>query len=101
MGQGCRMEVRYGVGTHCGADNHYRSLLDRVRNRGGLLVDWLWFSALGYFEVFRTIIETKVALFLAVFAASAALLWLNGYLAYRFAATGASPSPRVSLGIDK
>src|SRR5208337_975420 len=50
-----------------------------------VLVDWLWFSAVGYFDVFWTILEAKVALFLAVFAASAVLLWLNGYMAYRFA----------------
>ena len=29
------------------------------------LVDWLWFSALGYFDVFWTILEAKVAVFLA------------------------------------
>src|SRR5208283_1934638 len=50
-----------------------------------VLVDWLWFSAVGYFDVFWTILEAKIALFLAVFAASAVLLWLNGYSAYRFA----------------
>ena len=50
-----------------------------------VLVDWLWFSAVGYSDVFWTILEAKVALFLAVFAASAVLLWLNGCLAYQFA----------------
>ena len=50
-----------------------------------LLVDWLWFSAVGYVDVFWTILGAKVALFLVVFAASAVLLWLNGSLAYRFA----------------
>ena len=49
------------------------------------LVDWLWFSAVGYPDVFWTILGAKVALFLAVFAASAILLWLNGSLAYRLA----------------
>ena len=49
------------------------------------LVDWLWFSAVGYRDVFWTILGAKVALFLVVFAASAILLWLNGSLAYRFA----------------
>ena len=49
------------------------------------LVDWLWFSAIGYVDVFWTILGAKVALFLVVFAASAVLLWLNGSLAYRFA----------------
>src|SRR5271165_5906145 len=61
-----------------------------------VLVDWLWFSAVGYPAVFWTMLEAKVALFLAVFAASAALLWLNGYLAYRFAERQGHLFQRVS-----
>jgi uncharacterized protein len=49
------------------------------------LVDWVWFSAVGYLDVFRTILGAKAALFLAVFTASAILLWLNGFLALRLA----------------
>ena len=49
------------------------------------LVDWLWFSAAGYFSVFRTIFVTKAALFLAVFAVSTFALWANAVLATRFA----------------
>src|SRR5215469_11949842 len=49
------------------------------------LVDWAWFSAVGYLGVFWTILGGKAVLFFAVFAGSAALLWLNGYLAHRFA----------------
>ena len=49
------------------------------------LVDWAWFSAVGYLGVFWTILGGKADLFFAVFAGSAALLWLNGYLAHRFA----------------
>jgi uncharacterized membrane protein (UPF0182 family) len=49
------------------------------------LVDWLWFSAVGYPNVFWTILGAKVALFFAVFAVSAFFLWLNGFLAYRLA----------------
>ena len=49
------------------------------------LIDWLWFSDVRYPDVFWTILGAKVALFLAVFAASAILLWLNGSLAYRLA----------------
>src|SRR5215469_9539816 len=48
------------------------------------LVDWAWFSAVGYLGVFWTILGGKAVLFFAVFAGSAVLLWLNGYLAYRF-----------------
>jgi hypothetical protein len=61
-----------------------------------LLVDWLWFSAVGYPDVFWTILEAKVALFLAVLAASSVLLWLNGYLAYRFAVRRGRLLPVVS-----
>ncbi len=50
-----------------------------------VLVDWLWFSAVGYPDVFWTILWAKVGLFMAVFAASAFFLWLNGFLAYRLA----------------
>lgn len=35
----------------------------------GLLVDWLWFSAFGYPDVFWTILGAKAALVLVVFAA--------------------------------
>ena len=49
------------------------------------LVDWAWFSAVGYLDVFWTILGGKAALFLVVFAGSAVLLWVNGFLAHRFA----------------
>ena len=49
------------------------------------LVDWAWFSAVGYLGVFWTLLGGKAVLFFAVFAGSAALLWLNGYLAQRIA----------------
>src|SRR5712671_4720370 len=49
------------------------------------LVDWTWFSAIGYTGVFWTILGGKAVLFFAVFAMSALLLWVNGSLAFRFA----------------
>src|SRR5260370_9746083 len=49
------------------------------------LVDWAWFSAIGYLDVFGTILGGKAVLFFAVFAGSAILLWGNGSLASRFA----------------
>jgi len=49
------------------------------------LVDWAWFSAIGYLEVFWTILGSKAVLFVAVFAGSAIFLWVNGFLASRFA----------------
>ena len=50
-----------------------------------IVVDWAWFSTIGYVDVFWTVFATKAALFIAVFAVSALLLWVNGRLALRFA----------------
>ena len=49
------------------------------------LVDWAWFSAIGYLDVFWTVLAGKAVLFFAVFLGSALLLWVNGTLASRFA----------------
>ncbi len=49
------------------------------------VVDWAWFSTIGYAGVFWTTFATKAALFAAVFALSALLLWLNGTIALRLA----------------
>ena len=57
-------------------------LLDLI---SGFLVDWLWFSAIGYFGVFWTIIFAKAEVFFAVFLATTIILWVNGSLAFRFA----------------
>ncbi|WP_084807039.1 UPF0182 family protein [Bradyrhizobium sp. NAS80.1] len=48
---------------------------------GDFLVDWMWFSSIGYNEVFWTTIGAKAAVFLVVFAATAAILWANARLA--------------------
>ena len=50
-----------------------------------VLVDWLWFSAVGYRDVFWTIFGAKAVLFIAVFLASAVCLWVSGTLAFRLA----------------
>src|ERR1700682_5896663 len=50
-----------------------------------ILVDWLWFSSIGYLQVFLTTIGAKAVVFFAVLTATAAILWLNGLLAERFA----------------
>src|SRR6266700_1220952 len=42
------------------------------------LVDWLWFSSIGYLQVFWTTIGAKAAVFLAVWTGTAVILWLNG-----------------------
>src|SRR6202165_2737630 len=49
------------------------------------LVDWLWFSSIGYLQVFLTTIVAKAAVFFAVLMATAVILWLNGLLAVHFA----------------
>ena len=50
-----------------------------------LLVDWLWFSSIGYLPVFLTTIGAKAAIFSAVLIATASVLLLNSLLASRFA----------------
>ena len=49
------------------------------------VVDWAWFSAIGYVGVFWTVLATKTVLFITVFAVSILFLWVNGTLALRFA----------------
>src|SRR6202158_754408 len=49
------------------------------------LVDWLWFSSVGYLPVFLTAIGAKAAVFFAVWTATAVILWLNGLFAVRLA----------------
>ena len=50
-----------------------------------LLIDWLWFSSVGYGDVFWTIFVTRAILFGAVFAVSSYALWISGWLAHRHA----------------
>ncbi|SFJ45438.1 hypothetical protein SAMN05216525_12596 [Bradyrhizobium sp. Gha] len=50
-----------------------------------LLVDWLWFASIGYLQVFWTTIGAEGVVFLAVWTGTAAILWVNGWLALRFA----------------
>ncbi len=51
----------------------------------GVVVDWAWFSTIGYTSVFWTVVVAKVLLFVAIFAVSTLLLWINGALAWRLA----------------
>ena len=69
-------------------------VLGRVSNT---LVDWLWFSSIGYEGVFWTIFTARTGLFLAVFAASTAVFWLSGRLALRFARRAAARPPRPAF----
>src|SRR5215213_5307481 len=45
------------------------------------IVDWAWFAELGYRDVFWTAFATKALLFLTAFAATAILVWFNGWIA--------------------
>ncbi len=49
------------------------------------LVDWLWFSSIGYLQVFWTTIGAKAVVLAAVWTGTAVVLWFNGWLAVRFA----------------
>lgn len=50
-----------------------------------VVVDWTWFSAVGYLDVFWTTLCTKGLLFLIIFVATALPVWGNGWLASRLA----------------
>jgi uncharacterized membrane protein (UPF0182 family) len=62
-----------------------------------VLVDWLWFSSLGYTGVFWTILDSRVLLFTAVFAISAAAIAVSGLLAHRYARRPGSPPVTLEL----
>src|SRR5262249_59366454 len=57
---------------------------------GDFLVDWLWFSTIGYLGVFWTTITAEAEVFSAVFVSTAIILWVIGSIASRF---GRSPCP--------
>jgi uncharacterized protein len=74
-------------------------LLLRVASE--ILVDWLWFSAVGYLEVFWTSLGAEAAVFAAAFAATTLMLWLNGRIALHFARLTpppAAPAPGPAPG---
>lgn len=50
-----------------------------------ILVDWMWFSAIGYLSVFWTTIGAKAGVFFVVFVATALVVWVNARLALAFA----------------
>src|SRR5271163_2630837 len=60
---------------------------------GDFLVDWLWFSAVGYLPVFWTTIGAQAEVFSVVFIATAIILWVNGSLASRFARSPSTQQP--------
>jgi uncharacterized protein len=60
---------------------------------GDFLVDWLWFSTIGYLGVFWTSIVAEAEVFFTVFVATAIILWVNGSLASRFARSPSTQRP--------
>ena len=60
-----------------------------------LLIDWMWFSAVGYSGVFWTTIGAKASVFFVVFLATAAILWANARIALRLAR---GLGPGIGLG---
>ncbi len=72
-------------------------LLLALLHIGSLVVDWAWFSSIGYANVFWTTFLTKAAVFAVAFVASTLLLWANATLALRFAST---PWPRIPAGFS-
>ena len=61
-----------------------------------LLVDWLWFSSIGYLQVFLTTIGAKAVVFFVVWTLTALILALNGWLARRLARRQPAPSPSLA-----
>ena len=76
-------------------------MLDRPGLASDFLVDWTWYSSVGFFGVFWTIIGAKIALFVAVFVATATVIWVNGALASRVARAARLSAVRsnIALGI--
>src|SRR5271166_4810388 len=70
-------------------------LLFALGRSASVVVDWAWFSSIGYVGVFWTAFVTKAVLFVAVFAVSTLLLWANAALAHRFAARPGLRLPAV------
>ena len=68
------------------------AILTFVGALSDILVDWTWFSALGYVDVFWIVLTAKVALFTTVLVASTTVLLANGWLALHFT-KGPAPLP--------
>lgn len=60
-------------------------LLFGLGSLASFLVDWLWFSAVGYFAVFRTTLLAETTLFVAVLVATGVAIAVSGLLALRAA----------------
>jgi uncharacterized protein len=79
---------------HCGHHPHHFPMAGQDRRE--VLVDWLWFSSVGYLQVFWTTLAAEAAVFVGVFTATAGVLWLNGSLARRLARRPSTPPATAS-----
>ena len=70
-------------------------LLLALMRIGSLVVDWAWFSSIGYVNVFWTAFVTKAVLFTVAFVVSTLLLWANATFALRFASRSQLRVPTV------
>ncbi len=50
-----------------------------------VVIDWMWFSSIGYTDVFWTVLTAQALLFAAVFAVSSAAIYLSGSVAHHHA----------------
>ncbi|MBV7292489.1 UPF0182 family protein [Corynebacterium sp. TAE3-ERU16] len=50
----------------------------------GYYTDWLWFSEVDFRGVFTRVLVTRIVLFLVFGVIAAAIVWLAGYLAFRY-----------------
>ena len=64
-----------------------------------VLVDWLWFSSIGYLPVFLTTIGAKAVTFVVIFAATAVILGTNGLLAAHLARP--PPAPTIAAATSR
>jgi len=64
---------------------------------GDFLVDWLWFSKIGYLGVWTTI-AAEAEVFFAVFTGTAIILMVNGSIAPRFGASKRASCRRSTAG---
>ena len=76
------------VETHSRRGSRHSDRPDRIELYSDFVVDWTWFGAIGYLDVFWTVFSTRALLFLTVFAATTIILWANGWLASRLAKPG-------------
>jgi uncharacterized protein len=62
-----------------------------------VLVDWLWFSSVGYLKIFWVGLAAEAGVFALVFTATAIALWLNGWLAVRLARRHSAPGGALGV----